>query len=233
MQNNLYKLFRIACEDLNVLAEMEYNGMLFDKEGAKKRAEELKTRLTELQESFRTLAGNSFIEISSGVHISALLYGGTLQEEIRIAVGVYKTGNKAGEVRYKIERLEHSFERLVNPLAKTETAISKKKREVGHEEKETQWSVSEDVLKELKAKGKAKELINIILEYRRLEKLRTTYLEGWANLIETQCWENDMIHSNLNQCVAETGRLSSTKPNAQNTDKETKKFLISRYDYQL
>jgi len=231
MQNNLYKLFRIACEDLNAIAEMEYNGMLFDKEGARAKAEKLKIRLDELKESFRELAGNSFIEIKSGVHLSALLYGGTLEEEIRVAVGVYKAGAKVGHVRYKVERIGHSFERLVNPLKKTETAISKRKREEGKEDKETQWSVSEDVLKELKAKGKAKELIKIILEYRGLEKLRTTYLEGWANLIDSQFWEDNMIHGNLNQCVAETGRLSSSKPNLQNADKETKKFLVSRYEF--
>jgi DNA polymerase I-like protein with 3'-5' exonuclease and polymerase domains len=231
MQSNLYKLFRIACEDLNIIAEMEHNGMLFDKEGALTKAEELKTRLDELKESFKELAESNFIEISSGVHLSALLYGGALEEEIRVAVGVYKTGAKAGHVRYKVERVEHSFERLVDPLKKTETAISKRKREEGKEDKETQWSVSEDVLKELKAKGKAKELIKIILEYRGLEKLRTTYLEGWANLIDSQFWEDNMIHGNLNQCVAETGRLSSSKPNLQNADKETKKFLVSRYEF--
>ena len=42
-------------------------------------------------------------------------------------------------------------------------------------------------------------------------------------------WKKDMIYGNLNQCVAVTGRLSSTKPNLQNVDPATKKYIETRY----
>ena len=42
-------------------------------------------------------------------------------------------------------------------------------------------------------------------------------------------WPNDTLFSNLNQCTAVTGRLSSTKPNQQNFPPEAKTFCISRY----
>lgn len=228
--NNLYKLFRIQCEDLLCLAEMEYNGMLFAKEEALKKASSLQEETERLEREFTSLIGNVPASISSGAHLSAVLYGGTIVEELRIPIGVYKSGAKVGETRYKLSKVEYSLERLVKPLPKTETAASIKLREKGESTEETQWSVAEDILKKLKANKKPRQIISIVLQYRQVEKLRNTYLEGWSNLIDTKRWENNYIHSNLNQCIAETGRLSSTSPNVQNADKETKKFLVSRYD---
>ena len=49
------------------------------------------------------------------------------------------------------------------------------------------------------------------------------------NVINKHNWLPNMLHSNLNQCVAATGRLSSTKPNQQNLPKEAKLYCISRY----
>ncbi|MFK5173611.1 DNA polymerase [Propionibacterium freudenreichii] len=60
-------------------------------------------------------------------------------------------------------------------------------------------------------------------------KLKSTYLEGLPKTIATHGWEPNMLYSNLNQCMAITGRLTSTKPNQQNLPKEAKKFCISRY----
>ena len=42
-------------------------------------------------------------------------------------------------------------------------------------------------------------------------------------------WPDYTLFSNLNQCVASTGRLSSTKPNQQNFPPEAKTFCVSRY----
>ena len=73
-------------------------------------------------------------------------------------------------------------------------------------------------------------IIEDLLEYSKLEKLKNTYLLGWSDLIDKMNWKKDYIYGNLNQCVVVTGRLSSTKPNMQNVDKYTKKFMESRYD---
>jgi DNA polymerase-1 len=125
----------------------------------------------------------------------------------------------------------YSFERLVEPLDKTETKKSQTRIDKGEQTEHTQWKVSEPVLRSLKAKGKAKEIISIILEYSKIDKLRGTYLEGYTKLIDEMDWEKDMLHTSFNQCVAVTGRLSSSKPNMQNADKITKKFMESRYDH--
>jgi DNA polymerase-1 len=57
------------------------------------------------------------------------------------------------------------------------------------------------------------EVVNMILEYRELHKLKGTYLDPLPRLINP---ETGRIHTTFNQTVAATGRLSSTNPNLQN-----------------
>ena len=49
-------------------------------------------------------------------------------------------------------------------------------------------------------------------------------------MIEEKAWEPNIIHGQLNQCVAATSRLSATQPNQQNIPPKMKEVLVSRYD---
>lgn len=227
---NLYKLFKIACLDMLCLVEMERNGILFNTEKAMKYAREIETKQQALYERFRHLVECDVVSISSNDHLSAVIYGGVIIDTIRIPVGVYRTGAKTGQPRYKIEEVLYTLPRLVTPLPKTETIKSQQRIDKGLETEHTLWEVNEPILRSLKAKGKAKEVLTIILEYSKLEKLRGTYLEGYTKLIEEMNWEHNMLHTSFNQCVAVTGRLSSSKPNMQNSDKETKRYMTTRYE---
>ena len=95
-----------------------------------------------------------------------------------------------------------------------------KKGKLGH------YSTSIDVLAKLKPLHPAVELI---LEYRALTKLKSTYCDGLIKLAD----ENGRIHTSFNQTVTATGRLSSTEPNLQNIPVRTKlgreirKFFIA------
>lgn len=228
--NNLYKLFKIQCIDLLCLLQMERSGILFNTEEAMKHAKDIETKQFELLRNFHSIIGSDVVSITSNDHLSAVLYGGTITTSLRIPIGHYKTGAKVGHVRYKVQEETHDFPRLVNPIDGTETAKSKKRIEEGKEDGHTLWGVNEPVLRSLKAKGKAKELLTIILEYSKLDKLRGTYLQGYTELIEEMHWPHNMLHGGLNQCVVVTGRLSSSKPNLQNADKQTKKYMESRYE---
>jgi DNA polymerase-1 len=71
-------------------------------------------------------------------------------------------------------------------------------------------STAEDVLEEL---ALVHELPRKILEYRSIQKLRSTYVDALPELINP---ETGRIHATFNQTVAATGRLSSADPNLQN-----------------
>ncbi|MFA9379065.1 MAG: DNA polymerase I [Lachnotalea sp.] len=73
----------------------------------------------------------------------------------------------------------------------------------------TGYSTAADVLDKL---AEEYEIVRFILEYRQLSKLKSTYADGLANYIES----DGRIHSNFNQTITATGRISSTEPNLQN-----------------
>ena len=74
----------------------------------------------------------------------------------------------------------------------------------------TGYSTDAEVLEKLVGKHP---LIDKLLEYRMLTKLKSTYLDGLDVLI---CPATGRIHTSFNQMVTATGRLSSSEPNLQN-----------------
>jgi DNA polymerase I len=72
-------------------------------------------------------------------------------------------------------------------------------------------STDAEVLEELAAMGHA--VPRLMMEYRELEKLRSTYVDALPHLVNPR---TGRIHTSFNQTVAATGRLSSSDPNLQN-----------------
>ncbi len=79
----------------------------------------------------------------------------------------------------------------------------------GAKKTKTGYSTAADVLDKL---APDHEIVTDILEYRQLTKLKSTYADGLAGYIG----EDGRIHSNFNQTITATGRISSTEPNLQN-----------------
>lgn len=75
----------------------------------------------------------------------------------------------------------------------------------------TGYSTDNDVLEEL-LKRTANPLIQNIMDYRKLVKLKSTYVDGMIGKIDTE----GRIHTVFTQTVTQTGRISSTEPNLQN-----------------
>ncbi len=73
----------------------------------------------------------------------------------------------------------------------------------------TGYSTAADILEKLAAEYP---IVSDILEYRGLTKLKSTYADGLANYIGA----DERIHTNFNQTITATGRISSTEPNLQN-----------------
>jgi DNA polymerase-1 len=78
-------------------------------------------------------------------------------------------------------------------------------------------------------------IIEILLEYRKLSKLKSTYTDGLLKVIAP----DGRIHSNFNQVETRTGRISSTEPNLQNipvrseAGRELRRFFIAREGWVL
>ncbi len=73
----------------------------------------------------------------------------------------------------------------------------------------TGWKTGADILEKLKDKHP---IINNVLEYRELTKLKSTYADGLLKVISP----DGRIHTSFQMTVTATGRLSSTEPNLQN-----------------
>jgi DNA polymerase-1 len=96
-----------------------------------------------------------------------------------------------------------------------------------------QYSTSEDVLVKLSGRHP---IIQNILDYRSLTKLKSTYVDVLPQLINPR---TGRIHTSFNQAVAATGRLSSNNPNLQNIPvrtergREIRKAFVPRDDNHL
>ena len=115
-----------------------------------------------------------------------------------------------------------SLEKEIYSLAGTEFNISSPKQlgdilflklkldEKARVTKTKQFNTGEEILQKLAGKHP---IINLVLEYRGLRKLLSTYVEALPLLINVR---TGRIHTSFNQAVAATGRLSSNNPNLQN-----------------
>ena len=73
----------------------------------------------------------------------------------------------------------------------------------------TGWSTNADVLEKLRGKHP---IVEDVLDYRMLTKLKSTYADGLLKVIA----DDGRIHTSFQNTVTATGRLSSTEPNLQN-----------------
>jgi len=91
-----------------------------------------------------------------------------------------------------------------------------------------QYQTGEDVLVALAAKS---DIVRDILDYRQLQKLKSTYVDALPQMVNAK---TGRVHTSYNQAVAATGRLSSTNPNLQNIPirtergREVRKAFIPR-----
>ena len=86
----------------------------------------------------------------------------------------------------------------------------------------TGYSTNAEVLESLRLEHP---IVDQILAYRLWSKLKSTYLDGIAGLIRT---DTGRVHTNFNQTVTATGRLSSSDPNLQNIPVRTEEGRMIR-----
>lgn len=178
-----YKLFNeVEMPLMRVLAEMEYEGVLVDKQMLDEYSVALNGKVSELTKDIYELAETEF-NINSTKQLGDVL-----------------------------------FEKLQLPVIK--------KTKSG-------YSTDSEVLEKLLDDHP---IVEKILEYRTMSKLRATYVDGMIPLINP---ETKRIHAKFNQTVTATGRISCTEPNLQNIPirtelgRELRKIFIAKDGYTL
>ncbi len=182
-EKNQTKLFtEIEMPLMKVLAEMQYEGVLVDKNMLDEYSVSLNEKVNVLVKEIYDLAGCEF-NINSPKQLGEVL-----------------------------------FEKLNLPILK---------------KTKTGYSTDVDVLERLVDDHP---VIEKILEYRTLSKLKATYVDGMLPLINP---ETKRIHANFHQTVTATGRISCTDPNLQNIPirteigRELRKIFIAKEGYTL
>lgn len=121
---------------------------------------------------------------------------------------------------------------LASPRQLGEVLFEKLKLDTSAKKTKTgQYQTGEDVLLKLAAKGH--QIVDDILAFRELTKLKSTYVDALPQLINRK---TGRVHTTYGQAVAVTGRLASNNPNLQNIPvrtergKEIRKAFIPRDD---
>ncbi len=135
------------------------------------------------------------------------------------SIGFKINQDKLEELRVKFKEQIEKTEKEIYELADEEFNVSSPKQ-LGKilfekldlpviKKTKTGYSTNQEVLEKLIDKHP---IITKVMYYRQITKINSTYVEGLKNVIDI----DGCIHSNFNQTVTTTGRLSSTEPNLQN-----------------
>jgi DNA polymerase-1 len=165
---NAIKVFdEIEMPLVPVLAQMEKNGIILDREFFKKMSKELTTRLLEIEEQVYSKVGYKF----------------NLNSTQQLSIALFETLN------------------LESP--------AKKKTSSGH------YSTNAAVLESMQG---SHSVVDLILEYRELAKLQSTYVSALPLQINPH---TGRVHTSFSQTGSVTGRLASSNPNLQNIPTRT------------
>jgi len=232
----LNRLFNLQCKDLLILQEMEQNGLLYDLELSKQKSYHISQEMSRLDNELKMVYPYEFINWNSPLHLSKILYGGSIEYCTKMREEGKKRARKVtGSVVFKrLVRAQSEYESpRTRNISQENLAITNiRRRREGKKPIERQYSTDKKVLQKIlqgRISKKATRIINILLERSKLEKLESTYYEGLRVLLEEKDWPEGMIHGNFNQTVASTGRLSSSSPNLQNFAEPVKELIKSRY----
>lgn len=216
LPKSMERITSLMNQDVAVLQQMETNGLYLDVDKVKAKNEEITKEINNIEQKLlleTEVKGQ--VNWSSHDEVSKVLYGGVVEFTQPVQVGFYKSGAKAGQPRYKYMTYSCIYPQLIKPIKNSELS------------KDGFWSTDIATLKQLKTNKKTKEIVNLIMKRSELMKLSSTYLKNLPELIVKMDWKQNKLHGRFNQCVAITGRLSSSSPNLQNLPSELKQFIKS------
>lgn len=240
-------------DGLCATTEMEFNGLKIDVQEAARRMEVMKKELAETSEALKEflpeLPEGFEFNWGSGVHASALIFGGTIKYEksapyidpktgqfarkkatALIPDGYYTSGKKKGQERFKrvevpgdIKTKKQDFF-LELPGYTVPDPKWKLARVDGAGD--AQYSVDADTIEALENKDIP--FLKLYTKKAKLEKDLSVYYaqydekkKEWQGMLTCVMRETHIIHHSLHHTLTVTTRLSSSKPNLQNIPKES------------
>lgn len=159
-------------------------------------------------------------------------------EDVGIGVDVPELTRMRDHLVDEVSRLEGAIQQLAGREFNVNS--TKQLREVLFDElgltpqKKTKTGYSTDAASLEKIRDQH-EVVDLLLDYREVEKLRSTYGQGLLDVVE----DDGRIRATFNQTVARTGRLSSEDPNLHNIPvrtalgREFRKAFVPRDGYEL
>ena len=188
----LEKIKEYAAEDADVTYQLKVIlEKILQEKGDIKLFEEIEMPLVQVLSKMEMegikIDTNALLEFSKELLEQLIL----LEKEIYVEAGVefnINSPKKMGDVLFETMKLD-------DKAKKTKTG---------------QYATSEEVLQKLLYKHP---IIQKILDYRGLQKLKSTYVDALPEMVNAQTGK---IHTSFSQAVAATGRLSSVNPNLQN-----------------
>lgn len=231
-------------EDVKVLEEMEFNGMKVNLPAIKEEQQRVTEEMKLVDAELLTLSGVPSevpLNLSSTQQLSAIIYGGYINyPSTRTKLTQLKDGTIKETSVKAISYIK--LPGFAIPIKNSETEVTKKLSSLEliqqqEKAKETfkampyrKYSVDEAHLKMIHPRTKnGRAFIDLVLKRAYLEQTLSTYLNKIPEMMAGHEWQDDLIHGQFNQCVAKTGRLSSSKPNLQNLDTNLHHLFITRY----
>ena len=137
-------------------------------------------------------------------------------EEEGVTIDTDALAEMGAEIGYKLAAIEGEIYQMageefnLNSPKQLSTILFEKLKLPVIKRTKTGYSTDAEVLEKL---ADVHPIVERILEYRQLMKLKSTYIDGLMALVDPATGK---VHTTFNQAVTTTGRLSSTEPNLQN-----------------
>ncbi|WP_028855808.1 DNA polymerase [Psychrilyobacter atlanticus] len=225
-EENLTKIYNIEMELVKVLYKMEEEGILINLDYFKEYQQELAVKLDEIIPQIKA-------EVKKGVEHNINMME-LSEEQIReslLQLGKLNYKKKSEYTAYEEKIEKADLEELLNNQLVFNIASPKQLGIVLFQlmklAKVKKESVGVEVLEVLRDRD-GEVIAKNILEYRKLAKLQSTYVEALPKLVD----KHSRIHTTFNQTGTATGRLSSSNPNLQNIPVKTPEGIKIRQGFE-